>query len=216
MNESVIRKIKWGDIYYCDLGVGKGSVQSKLRPVLVVQNNVGNENGPTIVVAAISSVLKKMHLPTHVILDTSCGLKEESVVMLEQIRTVDIAVELKEYIGTITEKETVAAVKQGLAIELGLLGRTVKNQCSLVLTLCPKCRNDFLRNPENILQRQDRMQSTKECCDICQMRSGFEYVIHKRHQLERRSPKLKLMLAPQKILCKRFSTKARISHVCCA
>lgn len=57
------RQIRWGDIYYCDLGTGKGSVQSKLRPVLVVQNNVGNENGPTIVVAAISSVIKKCTYP---------------------------------------------------------------------------------------------------------------------------------------------------------
>lgn len=192
MSSDKDRQIRWGDIYYCDLGTGKGSVQSKLRPVLVVQNNVGNENGPTTVVAAISSVVKKMYLPTHVILDTSCGLKEESVVMLEQIRTVDVEAELKEYIGTITNKETVAAIKQGLAIELGLLGRPIKNQASLVLTLCTKCRNDFLRNPENILQRRDRMQSAKECCDICQMRSGFEYIIRKKHQTERRNPRLKL------------------------
>lgn len=59
MKDRNVRKIKWGEIYYCDLGAGKGSVQSKLRPVLIIQNNIGNENGPTSVVAAISSVMKK-------------------------------------------------------------------------------------------------------------------------------------------------------------
>ena len=83
------REVKWGEIYYCDLGNSKGSVQAKLRPVLIIQNNVGNRNGPTTVVAAISSVIKKMYLPTHILLDADCGLTERSIVMLEQIRTID-------------------------------------------------------------------------------------------------------------------------------
>ena len=91
--------MKWGEIYYCDLGNSKGSVQAKLRPVLIIQNNVGNRNGPTTVVAAISSVIKKMYLPTHILLDADCGLTERSIVMLEQIRTIDRKNELKEYVG---------------------------------------------------------------------------------------------------------------------
>lgn len=114
------REVKWGEIYYCDLGNSKGSVQAKLRPVLIIQNNVGNKNGPTTVVAAISSVIKKMYMPTHIVLDRTCGLKEKSVVMLEQIRTVDKSTELKECIGKIQDTETKNAVKRGIAIELGL------------------------------------------------------------------------------------------------
>ena len=99
MKKANITTVRWGEIYLCDLGSNKGSVQSGIRPVLVIQNNIGNDNGPTTVVATISSVLKKLNQPTHILLDTSCGLKEESIVMLEQVRTVDKANELIEYIG---------------------------------------------------------------------------------------------------------------------
>lgn len=120
MRKSKSIDVKWGEIYYCDLGSSNGSVQSKTRPVLVIQNNIGNENGPTTVVAAISSVIKKMYMPTHIVLDRTCGLKEKSIVMLEQIRTVDKAKELKEYIGTVRDAQTKEAIKKGIAIEMGI------------------------------------------------------------------------------------------------
>lgn len=120
MSKQKTREVKWGEIYYCELGDGKGSVQSKTRPVLVIQNNIGNKNGPTTVVAAISSVIKKMYLPTHVILDMTTGLQEKSIVMLEQIRTVDKNTELKEYIGMVRDKQTREAIKKGIAIEMGV------------------------------------------------------------------------------------------------
>lgn len=121
MHESNVRKIKWGDIYYCDLGTSRGSVQSKLRPVLVIQNDTGNDNGPTTVVAAISSTLKRMHLPTHIVLDRTTGLREKSIVMLEQVRTVDIHTELKEYVGKVHDKQTIQAIKRGISIEMGVI-----------------------------------------------------------------------------------------------
>lgn len=120
MGKQKTRKVKWGEIYYCDLGRGKGSVQAKMRPVLIIQNDVGNENGPTTVVAAISSVIKKMYLPTHIILDRTCGLKEKSIVMLEQVRTVDKATDLKEYVGKVLDKQTILDIKKGISIEMGL------------------------------------------------------------------------------------------------
>ena len=120
MGKRKTREVKWGEIYYCDLGRGKGSVQSKLRPVLIVQNDIGNENGPTTVVAAISSVIKKMYMPTHIILDRTCGLKEKSIVMLEQIRTIDKSSELGEYIGAVRDTQTREAIKRGIAIEMGI------------------------------------------------------------------------------------------------
>ena len=121
MNESDVRKIRWGDIYYCDLGAGKGSVQSKMRPVLIIQNDTGNDNSPTTVVAAISSVLKKMYLPTHIVLDRTTGLKEKSIVMLEQVRTIDIRTELKEYVGKVHDQQTIQAIKRGISIEMGVV-----------------------------------------------------------------------------------------------
>lgn len=173
------KNIKWGEIYYCKLG-GNGSVQSGIRPVLVIQNNVGNDNSPTTVVATITSVLKKLHQPTHILLDTSCGLKNESMVLLEQIRTVDIQRDLLEYIGTITDEKTIYNIQQGLLIELGLRKKPMPRRNGLLLSLCPKCRSEFMSVPENILRRVDTLQVTKERCDKCQVNFGYDYLITKK------------------------------------
>ena len=176
MKEHYERKIKWGEIYYCDLGAGKGSVQSKMRPVMIVQNNIGNENGPTSVVAAISSVIKKMYLPTHILLDPSCGLREKSIVMLEQVQTVDKK-DLMEYVGEITDKATVEAIKRGIAIEMGVIECPKPNQKKLILSLCPKCRSAYLDIPGNRIRRVDYLQVGKDRCDMCQRAFGFDYYI---------------------------------------
>lgn len=180
MAKTETHRVKWGDIYYCDLGESEGSVQAKLRPVLIIQNNVGNENGPTTLVAAISSVIKKMYMPTHILLDTSCGLKKRSVVMLEQVFTVNIATDLRQYVGCISDRDTIEAVKKGIAIETGVIELPKKKKSDLILSLCPKCRNTFLQNPENILRRVNHLQAEKEKCDICQMAYGFDYIVKKR------------------------------------
>lgn len=173
------KNIKWGEIYYCNLG-GNGSVQSGIRPVLVIQNNVGNENSPTTVVATITSVLKKLHQPTHILLDTSCGLKNESIVLLEQIRTVDIQRELLEYIGAVADEKTIYNIQQGLLIELGLKKKPMPRRNDFILSLCPKCRAEFMSVPENILRRVDPLQVTKERCDKCQVNYGYDYLITKK------------------------------------
>lgn len=177
MNESDVRKIRWGDIYYCDLGAGKGSVQSKMRPVMVLQNNIGNENGPTTVVAAISSVMKKMYLPTHIQLGSDCGLRDNSIVMLEQIRTVDTA-DLMDYVGTVSDTSTIDAIKRGIAIEMGVIECPKPSQ-KLILSLCPRCRSSYLSIPGNRIRRVDHYQSSKEPCDMCQRAFGFDYYIKK-------------------------------------
>ena len=82
--------INRGEIYYADLSPVVGSEQGGIRPVLVVQNNVGNKYSPTVIVAAITSQLSKAKLPTHIELDKDkYNLKKDSVVLLEQIRTLD-------------------------------------------------------------------------------------------------------------------------------
>lgn len=82
--------IRRGEIYYADLSPTVGSEQGGVRPVLVVQNNVGNKYSPTIIVAAITSRMSKSKIPTHIELDADeVGLSRDSVVLLEQIRTLD-------------------------------------------------------------------------------------------------------------------------------
>ena len=82
--------VKRGDIYYADLSPVVGSEQGGVRPVLIIQNDVGNKYSPTVIVSAITSQMNKNKLPTHIELDsTEFGLKSDSVVLTEQIRTID-------------------------------------------------------------------------------------------------------------------------------
>lgn len=82
--------IKKGDIFYCDLGNTVGSEQQGIRPVVIIQNNVGNKHSPTVIVAAITSSIKKANLPVHMeLLTDDSKLPSKSVVLLEQLRTVD-------------------------------------------------------------------------------------------------------------------------------
>ena len=90
-----------GDIFFCEFPDVVVSVQNGCRPALVIQNDIGNKNSSTTIVSPITSVIKRKDLPTHIILEKQCGLEERSMVMLEQIITVDKDVHLKEYVGTI-------------------------------------------------------------------------------------------------------------------
>ncbi len=111
--------IKRGDIYFANLSPVVGSEQGGVRPVLVVQNDIGNKYSPTVIVAAITSKLNKAKLPTHIELNGSTyGLERNSVVLLEQIRTLDKA-RLIEKIGNAVEK--LNEIDEALAISLGLI-----------------------------------------------------------------------------------------------
>ena len=110
--------VKKGDLYFADLSPVVGSEQGGVRPVLVVQNDVGNKYSPTIIVAAITSQMKAK-LPTHVEVEASNGgLSKNSVVLLEQLRTIDKQ-RLKEHIGTLSE-EQMPIVDRALGISLGM------------------------------------------------------------------------------------------------
>ena len=108
-----------GDLYYADLTPVTGSEQGGVRTVLMIQNDMGNRFSPTVIIAAVTSRQDKHPLPTHVrVSPNHCGLKEHSVVLLEQIRTID-RVRLREYIGRLTE-EDMKQVDQALRISIGL------------------------------------------------------------------------------------------------
>lgn len=111
-------QIKKGDIFYADLSPVIGCEQGGIRPVLIVQNNIGNRYSPTVIVAAITGRQFKHPLPTHVALYHVKGLRYGSIVLLEQIRTID-ASRSRDYIGKINRKEMVA-VEQSLAISFGM------------------------------------------------------------------------------------------------
>lgn len=90
-------QVKRGDIYYADLSPVVGSEQGGIRPVLIIQNDVGNRYSPTVICAAITSRMNKAKLPTHIEIDSRrCQIMKDSVILLEQIRTIDNA-EAKRY-----------------------------------------------------------------------------------------------------------------------
>ena len=111
--------IKRGDIFYADLSPVIGSEQGGLRPVLIVQNDVGNRYSPTVIAAAITSKLTKAKLPTHIdISGPEAGLAKDSVVLLEQIRTIDKK-RLKEKMGHLDEI-TMDSVDSAIQISFGI------------------------------------------------------------------------------------------------
>ncbi len=111
--------IKRGELYYADLSPVVGSEQGGVRPVLVVQNNVGNRYSPTVIAAAVTSKQNKAKLPTHIELPSSFGLAKDSVILLEQIRTLDKK-RLKERIGELSD-DTMSLVNKAILISLGFI-----------------------------------------------------------------------------------------------
>jgi mRNA interferase MazF len=111
--------VKRGDIYYADLSPVVGSEQGGIRPVVIVQNDVGNKHSPTVIAAAITSQTNKAKLPTHIEVTASGnGLLKNSVILLEQIRTIDKQ-RLKEKMGHL-EDDLMEQVNQAMAISFGL------------------------------------------------------------------------------------------------
>ncbi|MGF7184279.1 mRNA interferase MazF [Desulfitispora alkaliphila] len=112
--------IKRGDVFYAQLNPVVGSEQGGLRPVLIVQNNIGNQYSPTTIVSAITSQISKAKLPTHIELKAhESGLEKDSVILTEQIRTIDKS-RLTEKITTLNE-ETIKRVDKALEISLGVV-----------------------------------------------------------------------------------------------
>ena len=113
------RPIRRGDVYRADLMPVIGSEQGGVRPVLVIQNNIGNQHSSTIIAAVITGRLKSRHLPTHILLSSAvCNLPQNSMVMLEQIRTLD-RVSLHCYLGCFSA-EKMSEVDTALGISIGL------------------------------------------------------------------------------------------------
>ena len=113
--------VRRGDIYFADLSPVVGSEQGGIRPVLIVQNDVGNKHSPTVICAAITSQMNKAKLPTHIALSAAeYALPKDSVVLLEQIRTIDKR-RLREHMGRLDDSQ-MAMVDDAIAVSFGLGG----------------------------------------------------------------------------------------------
>lgn len=168
------KKILRGDIYYADLNPILGSEQGGYRPVLVIQNNTGNQYSPTVIVAAITS-RPKQKLPTHVALKSMKGLEKDSVVLLEQVRTIDKK-RLDDFVGNL-DRQQMLKVDKALQSSTGVR----KLDKPLLMCLCPVCAKPFYDSEEHFIQRADKEQKAKETCMFCNVRQGYNYLIRKKY-----------------------------------
>ena len=193
MNRELPDEVLRGQMYYADLDPVIGSEQGGNRPVLVIQNNVGNRHSPTIIIAPITTRVKKGHQPTQIGIPPYFGLPQNSMAMLEQIRTIDKG-RLGSYIGCLND-DVMDYVDKALGISVGLHAPVEENQKlhtnephnnipdEMVLTLCGTCLKQFICSPEHIVRRINHAQ-TKEPCMYCHVRDGYDYrIIHKKKRL---------------------------------
>lgn len=167
MNRTYLR----GDMYYADLGKGIGSEQEGYRPVVIIQNNVGNKHSPTVIIASITSKRdEKAKLPTHYLLGVEDGLEIPSIVLLEQLRTVDKR-RLSSFIGRLPEKH-IQGINHALAVSVGLI-ENIPNK--LILCLCRTCAENFYGSGAFVLHRVGVEQTEKDTCTYCNSRKGVDY-----------------------------------------
>ena len=126
------RTYQRGDIYYADLGKGIGSEQAGYRPVVIIQKNTGNKYSPTVIIATISSrIATKSKLPVHHHIGTECGLEQSSIVLLEQLRTIDKH-RLNSFVGRLSD-EQMRGMNYALAISIDLINSIPKKTYALSL-----------------------------------------------------------------------------------
>ena len=169
MNHTYLR----GDMYYADLGRGIGSEQEGYRPVVIIQNNVGNKHSPTVIIASITSKTGvKAKLPTHYYIDAEDGLKLPSIVLLEQLRTVDKR-RLGNFIGHLSEKH-ICGINHALAVSIGLEELAYPKH---VLCLCSTCLKNYYNTGAYIVRRINPDTTEKDTCTYCNQRRGYDYSI---------------------------------------
>lgn len=161
--------MKRGDIYIAQLGEAQGCEQRGRRPVLVVQNNIGNKYSPAVIVAAITGQ-RKPKLPTHVELFDEKGVENHSIVLLEQLRTIDKR-RLMKKVGYL-KSSTMKKINARLQWSLGLT-----KKYPLEITLCSKCLAQFSDIESGTIWRVNMDQTEKESCTYCGIKRGYDYYI---------------------------------------
>jgi len=160
-----------GELYYADLGTGVGSEQNGYRPVVIIQNDIGNRHSPTTIVAAVSTQIKsKAKLPTHFYVSPACGLAQPSIIMLEQIRTID-KTRLDKYIGKLSVSE-ISGLNHALAISIGLIPTTPNK---LILCLCNTCADKYFGSGAYYLKKINSVELEKDVCTYCNNKTGYPY-----------------------------------------
>lgn len=170
-------RVMRGEIYYYDFGSNEGSIQNGVRPVLVVQCEEGNKASTTTVVAAITATVKKRYLPSHIILGDRFGLKKPSMVMLEQLKTVNQS-DLQNYVGYVDDPYIMRLINNGLKKALGMWVYRARPEED-VRCLCPRCLADYKSHPNYLVRRLNPFDRELHRCDKCDG-VGYDYVLTER------------------------------------
>lgn len=160
-----------GELYYADLGKGIGSEQEGYRPVVIIQNNMGNKYSPTVIVAPVTTNHEaKAKLPTHCYIGTESGLDAPSVILLEQLRTIDKK-RLGHFVGKLNQKH-LQQLNHALAVSIHLT-ETRTNRISICL--CCICAKKFSSIGAFSLQQRSHSQKAKDFCAACKRSAGIDY-----------------------------------------
>ena len=170
-----------GQIYLYDLGTNAGCVQDGKRPVLVLTPNEICRTSPVVTVAPITSVLKRTDLPGHILLPETEALEKPSMLVLEQIRTVNVS-DLGHYCGMLRGNDTWIQINNGIKKMLGLWHKPreysrPRDQIQTVTCLCQRCVSFYWDNPAYKIKRLTPPNGVKDKCDRCGYHYGFDYLI---------------------------------------
>ena len=162
-----------GELYYADLGKGVGSEQNGYCPVVIIQNDVGNKFSPTTIVAPVTTDHdSKAKLPTHCHIGEENGLEAPSVILLEQIRTIE-KMRLTSYVGRLDNGQ-IRRLNYALAVSVGL-NESDENQ--IQICLCSTCARQFACMGVFSLDQRIRGQKAMELCSACGQRPGVDYTM---------------------------------------
>lgn len=167
--------IQRGDLFIADLNPTVGSEQSGVRPVLVIQNNIGNVHSPMVIVAPITSANKKnnpLHVPVR-----NCGLMYSSIILAEQIRAIDKS-RLIKFIGYLDDS-VMEEINTALGISIGLNGEYKENHINDIteMCLCNICARKIYESPDYTVMRKRQTSAEKENCICCGKRRGFPFIV---------------------------------------
>ena len=160
-----------GELYYADLGKGVGSEQEGYRPVVNVQTNIGNKYSPTVIVAPVTTNHEaKAKLPTHCYIGAESGLDTSSVILLEQLRTIDKK-RLGHFVGRLNRTH-LRQLNHALAVSIQLTEASVNR---ISICLCSTCAKKFSSIGAFSLQQRSHSQKAKEVCAACKRSAGIDY-----------------------------------------
>lgn len=170
--------VKYGEIYLHDFGKHTGSIQNEVHPAVVIQGDDINRNSSTTIVACITPATKKKYLPSHIFIGAKYGLTKSSMIMTEQLVTVNQE-NHKSYIGIIDDDRTLKSIWRALKKTTGHWDyNKYKN---LNLCLCGKCLSDYYSTQLYFFSRADPFQKNKDVCTICSSGFGYDYIVSKKN-----------------------------------